>query len=1180
MKNEHMPNKDMREKSEAGYGSLFNNDHAVMLMIDPESLYIVDANNAACKYYGWSSEEITRKKISHLNTLSEEKIRTELDKASNELQNHFFVKHRLANDEIRDVEVYAIPIKTEENTLICSIVHDISRRKRIEEELRLGEARLKSIIEILQSKHDSIQEFLDFTLNEAIKLTESKIGYIDYYSEKKEQFTLNTWSRDVMGECEITQPQTVYNLKETGIWGEAVRQRKTIIVNDFHASNPLKKGYPKGHVELHRFMTVPIFRKDKIVALIGVANKGSNYTEKDTLQLTLLMDSLWNITGRIGAEEALRKSEENYRGLFENDISGVAIHKIILDDEGNPIDYVFLEANEAFEKHTGLKVADIIGKRVTEVIPGIENGPFIERYGKVAITGIPICFEDLSEPLDRYYSINAYRVDKEIFATVFQDITERKLMEEELIRNQEKYHLLSDVTFEGIIIHEGGVVLEANEALTRITGYTREELLVKETTEIIFHPESVDYVRDQIINGIEKPYETRAVKKDGTIFPVEIEARNIMHEGSLIRVTALRDITERKKAEEALLYSEERYRSLFKEAPISILIHDKDTGEIIDANPTAYLTYGLSCLEELKENDFWLDPPYSFEDSLSLIHKASSEGVQQFEWLNRKITGELFWEHVRLSPVTINGIERIMATTIDITERKNADKALQEKKEELEKSRERFVMAVNGSQDGIWDWDLHNKEVYFSPRWKEMIGFEDAELQNKFSTFRNRIHPDDRQNVMIYLEKYLKGEIPDYRVEFRFLHKNGNYIWILTRGAALRDENGFPYRISGSHTDITERKRADEKIAEDTIRRRILIEQSVDGIVVVNQNGEVVEANQKYADMLGYSLEEVLQLRVWDWEHLASREKILEMIRDVDESGLYFETRHRRKDGTLLDVGVSSNGAILGDQKLSFCVCRDITERKRAEDELLQAKLDAEAANRTKSEFLANMSHELRTPLNSIYGFSQMLNDKIPGELNEKQARYVSHIMKSSRHLIELINDILDISKVEAGKMELVCENFAVADVIAETVLMMQPIAKRKNIDLITEIHVDNIELYADKKKVRDIMHNLLSNAIKFTAENGKVHVKASCQTNKMQISVSDSGIGISNDDQLKIFEPFKQVDSFLSRKYDGTGLGLAIVKRYVEMHGGDLLVESEVGKGSTFTFTVPSIPKKMKGYK
>ena len=261
-----------------------------------------------------------------------------------------------------------------------------------------------------------------------------------------------------------------------------------------------------------------------------------------------------------------------------------------------------------------------------------------------------------------------------------------------------------------------------------------------------------------------------------------------------------------------------------------------------------------------------------------------------------------------------------------------------------------------------------------------------------------------------------------------------------------------------------------------------------------------------------------------------------------------------------------SSGKLIG----VIGVSRDITKRKHAKDVLLHTKMNAETANRIKSEFLANMSHELRTPLNSIFGFSQLLNEGIQGELNEKQASYVSNIMKSSKHLIELINDILDLSKVEARKMELEREKFNIANLIEDTVSSMKPLAKNKNTDLITDIRISDSEIYADRKKIKDILYNLLSNAVKFTPENGRVSIKVNCDNKTLGIEVSDTGIGILEMDQKKIFEPFRQVNSFMTREFEGTGLGLAIVKRYVELHGGTLSLKSEPGEGSTFSFVIP----------
>lgn len=244
--------------------------------------------------------------------------------------------------------------------------------------------------------------------------------------------------------------------------------------------------------------------------------------------------------------------------------------------------------------------------------------------------------------------------------------------------------------------------------------------------------------------------------------------------------------------------------------------------------------------------------------------------------------------------------------------------------------------------------------------------------------------------------------------------------------------------------------------------------------------------------------------------------------------------------------------------------------RQEIEKQLLESKAAAEEANRTKSEFLANMSHELRTPLNSIIGFSTILKDRKHGDLNENQTRYISNVLKSGKHLLDLINDILDISKIEAGRMGYEPENVNLSETVGEVVTLMQPMANKKHIELTSNIEPEDIEIFADKIKFKEIMYNLLSNAIKFTPQKGKVTITSQLVGDNIEISISDSGIGIPDEKYQSIFDPFKQVDSSSSRKYGGTGLGLAIVNRYVKMHGGSIRVESEPGMGSTFTLAIP----------
>lgn len=328
---------------------------------------------------------------------------------------------------------------------------------------------------------------------------------------------------------------------------------------------------------------------------------------------------------------------------------------------------------------------------------------------------------------------------------------------------------------------------------------------------------------------------------------------------------------------------------------------------------------------------------------------------------------------------------------------------------------------------------------------------------------------------------------------------------------------------------------------------------------------------------LGYSPKEFTSGHVWYGSivHPEDRERVLNDLSGIiGEGGTDIQQEYRvlTKSGEVRWVDDRTlvkrdyKGNVLYLQGIIF----DITESKEAENALVEAKMLAESVNRTKSQFLANMSHELRTPLNAIIGFSDMLDEEVFGELNQKQKRYVSNINRSGRHLLHIINDILDISKIEAGKMQLNTENFRIDELFEELLQSMEPLAENKSISLSMEMDFLDCEINADKLKIRQVMYNLLSNAIKFTPSGGSVEVIAGCNPSEISVSVRDNGIGISELEQKELFKPFKQLDPETNREYEGTGLGLVLIKKFVEIHGGRVSVQSSPGKGSTFTFVIP----------
>jgi PAS domain S-box-containing protein len=378
--------------------------------------------------------------------------------------------------------------------------------------------------------------------------------------------------------------------------------------------------------------------------------------------------------------------------------------------------------------------------------------------------------------------------------------------------------------------------------------------------------------------------------------------------------------------------------------------------------------------------------------------------------------------------------------------------------------------------------------------------------------------------------------------------------------------------------EMAERQRVELAARESEGRIRAMMDTIVDGIITIDAQGIIETVNSAAERIFGYASSELTGQNVrmlmpepYHGEHDGYLANYLE-TGEARIIGIGREVQGRRKDGSIFPLDLAVSEVDGGDGRTFTGVVRDITVRQQAARALEQAREQAEVANQAKSEFLATMSHELRTPLNSIIGFTGILLQGLAGPLNEEQSKQLGMAYGSASHLLALINDILDISKIEAGEIEVVTETFPMSEVVEEVMRTMTPLTEKKKLVLSTELTSEVGPITSDRRRVKQILVNLVNNAVKFT-EKGAVRVECRICDDQLVTCVSDTGIGIKSEDLGKLFESFQQIETGLARNYEGTGLGLSICKRLVEMLGGEIWIESEWAVGSTVTFTLPVDP-------
>ena len=482
---------------------------------------------------------------------------------------------------------------------------------------------------------------------------------------------------------------------------------------------------------------------------------------------------------------------------------------------------------------------------------------------------------------------------------------------------------------------------------------------------------------------------------------------------------------------------------------------------------------------------------------------------------------------------------------------------------------QRFEYVVRATNDAVWDFDLTTNAGWRGERFYKAFGYVPEQVELTIPWWLEHVHADDQDRVFQVLNGAVEAGDEHWSCEYRLRKGDGSYAFVYDRAYILRDSTGKPLRMIGALMDISALKRTEEALREAQNQFTAFMDHSPTFAFLKDASGRYVYVNRPFEALLKLTL---AGKTAFDWMSVEAAAEYREHDLEVLKTGkpAEFIEPIPAPDGTRRDLLIFKFPVETSGQRFLGAVAVDITERNRAEAELQKAKEAAEAANRTKSEFLANMSHEIRTPMNGILGMTELV---LGTELNPDQREYVDAVKFSAEALLTLINDILDFSKIEAGKLELESLTFPLQDSLDSTLRSLAMRAHEKDLELNCHIRSDVPEmLVGDAGRLRQIVINLVGNAIKFT-ERGEVTLRVEQEsmegeTISLHFSVSDTGIGVSEDKQATIFEAFTQADGSTARKYGGTGLGLTISRRLVELMGGRIWVESEPGKGSTFHFS------------
>jgi PAS domain S-box-containing protein len=914
------------------------------------------------------------------------------------------------------------------------------------------------------------------------------------------------------------------------------------------------------------------------------------------------------------------KDADKHRQLIVNMLDAFAYHQIVTAEDGKPVDYVFLEINRAFEEMTGLAREKVIGKKVTEVLPGIEKGAFdwIAVYGRVALSGEPTRFVNFSEPLGRWYEVSAYSDKPGYFATVFHDITGAKKIEQALLYQNNKLKLLLDIS----------KAMAAKKAVRPLS-----QIIVDGISELTGLGSAAIYLLDSSTLKLEATYPPLPAD-----FPEHLRNAPLTEHSHVQRtlvnkqpvVMADSRLAELTAAEKEVSESRDLRSQLF----VPLVYQAEAIGVLIVASNKV--------LHDFTEDEIAICQALAGQAALSVKEACLTEQQKHY---------------------------------LDEIEKKNAD--LVEAEEALRVSEERLDLAMAVKNEGIWDVNLISNETYYDDRYYTMAGYQPGDFPQDSAAWEERVHEEDLPLAQKAIENHLNGKSANIDVEYRFKKKDGQWMWLNDKGKVYkRDESGKPVRIVGTHTDITDRKLAEEKLKkiEWMLSQKQIPasgeqseghDQGYGDLTALNRDGLILKAigpeflrsfSNDYLELLGtssaiYEVNGDYAFGIFASGWCRMMDKASRNLCDTPDnvealnSGRWLchescwtdcskEAILKREQVEiecnggirLYAVPIIANGEVVGAINFGYGdppedreklqeladtyqvnyedlvreahayetrppyiiemaknrlhatarLIGSMIEKKQAEEEIRtlnkeleqrvkERTINLEALNKELASFAYSISHDFRAPLRALDAFSANLNDKYGDQLDEQGRHFLNRIRNNALYMSDLIDDLLKLSRITRAEVN--PQEVDISRLAGERIQLLQEAEPERRIEVKIAA---GLSAQGDRALLHAALQNLLENAWKFSAKEEQAEIEVGHTTidGEEVFFVRDNGVGFNMAYADKLFGTFQRLHG--ADEFPGTGIGLATVQRIINRHGGKIWAESEVGEGATFFFTLP----------